>query len=347
LTDGPFALIFPATDETIARAAALLASGQLIGMPTETVYGLAANAWDSSAVRKIFEAKSRPQTNPLIVHVASVERLSDAMRWPPNAVVQRQLDAIIDLWPGPLTIVCERSDRIPDEVTASSSTVAVRIPAHDVALALLDACDFPIAAPSANRSRYVSPTQADHFYGPSGVAEHVAMIIDGGPCQWGVESTIVKLGDPGPTLLRPGAISLQELADRFAIDPESMLAINTHQESILLAPGMMREHYCPTTKLVLLDRSNSQTSDVEPTSSRVGRIAFSNVSADEADRYAAVETLSSRGDLREVAHHLFAALRRLDAEGLDAIHCDTCQQNGLGHAIMDRLKRAAARHSAG
>jgi len=336
-------LIFPATDETIARAAALLASGQLVGMPTETVYGLAANAWDAAAVRKIFAAKSRPPDNPLIVHVASVDRLSDAMHWPPSPLVQRQLDSIIDLWPGPLTIVCERSSRVPDEVTAGRSTVAVRIPAHDVALALLDACDFPIAAPSANRSKYVSPTQADHFYGPSGVAEHVAMIIDGGPCQWGVESTIVKLGEPGPRLLRPGAISLQVLADRFGLRPEVLLELEPDDGPNLIAPGMMKEHYCPSTKLVLLAPSDWTEAWNGDHHLRIGRIAFNAITAAESERYAIVETLSSSGDLREVAHHLFAAIRRLDAEGLDAIHCDTCESHGMGHAIMDRLKRAAAK----
>lgn len=323
----------------------MLASGQLVGMPTETVYGLAANAWDASAVHKIFEAKSRPPSNPVIVHVAGVERLSDAMQWPPSPIVQKQLDALIDLWPGPLTIVCERSARVPDAVTAGRSTVAVRIPAHDVALALLDACNFPIAAPSANRSKYVSPTKAEHFYGASGVAEYVSMIIDGGACQWGVESTIVKLGEPGPCLLRPGAISLQSLAERFGIRPETMLERNRHDDSALIAPGMMKEHYCPTTKLVLLDQPVCVCTALDNRQPRIGRIAFRQISAADAQGYAAVETLSSEGDLREVAHHLFAALRRLDEDGLDAIHCDTCEAEGLGHAIMDRLKRAAARTS--
>lgn len=334
-------LIHPATDETIAHAAALLASGQLIGFPTETVYGLAANAWDAAAVSKIFAAKSRPPSNPLIVHVAGIDRLNDAIEWPPSSVVQRQLDAILDLWPGPLTIVCERTQRIPDEVTAGRSLVAVRIPAHDVALALLEACNFPIAAPSANRSKYISPTQADHLYGPSGVAEYVAMVIDGGPCEWGVESTIVKLGDEVPKLLRPGAISLQELARRFGVPADSMLAMPDNDQSSLLAPGMMREHYSPTTPLTLLDQATGFS--IAAPSQRIGRIAFQPISKAEASHYSAVEILSSIGDMREVAHHLFAAMRRLDENGFDAIHCDTCEEVGLGHAIMDRLRRAAAR----
>jgi len=339
-------LIYPATDETIARAAQLLAAGNLVGMPTETVYGLAANAWDASAVLKIFAAKTRPPSNPLIVHVASIDRLSDAIAWPPTPQVQRQLDAIVDLWPGPLTVVCPRNERVPNEVTAGRSTVAVRVPAHDVALAILEACAFPIAAPSANRSKYVSPTHAEHLYGPGGIAEHIAMVIDGGPCRWGVESTIVKLGDEVPTLLRPGAVPLQELADRFGVDAEAMLLPETIVEGEPLAPGMMKEHYSPRTRLLLLDRMDMPGPDSPATTDgkyRAGRIAFQPISKDEADGYSAVEILSSSGDLREVAHHLFAAMRRLDGELLDVIHCDTCSSGGIGHAIMDRLRRAAAR----
>ena len=338
------ALIFPATDETILRAAALLADGQLVGIPTETVYGLAANAWDAAAVRKIFIAKSRPPNNPLIVHVASIDRLCDAIQWPPTEIVQRQLDAIVDLWPGPLTVVCARAQRIPDEVTAGSSLVAVRIPAHDVALALLDACDFPIAAPSANRSQYISPTQPEHLFGASGVSDHIAMVLDGGPCRWGVESTIIKLGDANPTLLRPGAISHRELANRFGIDPDSMLFSHDENQSVLLAPGMMREHYSPTSPLTLIDDDHvAGLSSLQPRRGRVGRIAFAPISASEAAGYAVVETLSSTGDFEEIAHELFAAMRRLDELQLDAIHCDTCSPVGLGHTIMDRLRRAAAR----
>ena len=337
-------MIFPATDETVLRAAALLGAGQLVGIPTETVYGLAANAWDAAAVHKIFVAKSRPTNNPLIVHIASIDRLSDAIRWPPSELVQKQLDAIVDLWPGPLTVVCERSPQIPDVVTAGSSLVAVRIPAHDIALALLDACTFPIAAPSANRSQYISPTQPDHLFGPSGVSDHVAMVLDGGPCRWGVESTIIKLGDTIPKLLRPGAISLKELARRFNVEPESMLLPDRSDEATLLAPGMMREHYSPTSPLVLIDHAH----DILPLPQglRVGRIAFAPISPKEAAHYVVVETLSNSGDLEDIAHQLFAAMRRLDELRLDVIHCDTCEPFGLGLAIMDRLQRAAARTQA-
>lgn len=340
-------MIAAATDESISRAAELLAEGHLVGMPTETVYGLAANAWNPVAVGRIYAAKSRPSSNPLIVHVASVDRLADAMHWPPEPLIQKQLDAVLDLWPGPLTVVCNKSDRVPMEVTAGKQTVAVRIPAHPVALKLLSACEFPLAAPSANRSTYISPTRPEHLLGPSGIAEHLSLVLDGGPCCWGLESTIVMLGAQ-PKLLRPGAISVDELARRFGVSPQSMLNSHTpptsheHTQEELLSPGMMREHYCPSTRLRLLSINDANVE--APSSLRLGRIAFQPLSSAEAQRYETVITLSDSGNLAEVARGLFAALRTLDAQGLDLICCDTCEPAGLGHAIMDRLNRAAARY---
>jgi L-threonylcarbamoyladenylate synthase len=362
----PIALILPATDETIRLATEALAAGKLVGMPTETVYGLAANAWDVAAVGKIFAAKSRPATNPLIVHVASVDRLSDAIAWPPSKMIQRQLDALVDLWPGPLSIVCPRGAKVPDVVTACRPTVAVRIPAHPISLRLLAECPFPLAAPSANRSRYISPTLPRHVCDASGLGDHVAMVIDGGPCHHGVESTIVMLGQR-PRLLRPGSITAEQLSVRLGVDLGELCSRGGEAQSVegrltgpsieepLLAPGMMREHYAPSTPLVLLNR---ETLDHQPLTCRdvpplgndgpdsgvgIGRIAFRRLSPEDSRRYRVVETLSEHGDLGEVARNLFASLRRLDQAGLAVIHCDTCQPDGLGLAIMDRLQRAAAR----
>lgn len=355
-------MILPATDETIRRAAEALAAGQLVGMPTETVYGLAANAWDVAAVGRIFAAKSRPADNPLIVHVASVDRLCDAIAWPPSQVIRKQLDALVDLWPGPLSVVCPRGDRVPDAVTACRPNVAVRIPAHPVALRLLAECPFPLAAPSANRSCYISPTLPRHVCDASGLGDHVSLVIDGGPCHHGVESTIIMLGDR-PQLLRPGSITAEMLAARLGDDWDQAATANLpHLPSPaadeLLAPGMMREHYAPTTPLVLLDRDRhdapvgtegnrlggaGQGRAGESRGFGVGRIAFQPLSPAAAAGYQRVETLSDHGDLKEVARNLFAALRRLDQAGLALIHCDTCQPIGLGQAIMDRLRRAAAR----
>jgi len=354
----PFALILPANDETIRLAAKALSAGKLVGMPTETVYGLAANAWDVAAVEKIFAAKSRPATNPLIVHVAGVERLSDAIAWPPGAVIRKQLDAVVDLWPGPLSVVCPRGARIPDVVTAGRTTVAVRIPSHQVALRLLAECSFPLAAPSANRSCYISPTLPRHVCDASGLGDHVSMVIDGGPCHHGVESTIILLGDR-PRLLRPGSITAEVLALRLGIDIDDFQSQGraggvsgndaevTPSAESLLAPGMMREHYAPTTPLVLVlsdsDRCEQPLRIGQGRGEGMGRIAFHKLSQDEAARYRVVETLSEHGDLDEIARNLFASLRRMDQAGLAVIHCDTCPPVGLGLAIMDRLRRAAAR----
>lgn len=333
-----------------------LSAGKLVGMPTETVYGLAANAWDVAAVGKIFAAKSRPANNPLIVHVASVDRISDAIAWPPGETIQKQLDAIVDLWPGPLSVVCPRGSRIPDVVTAGRPTVAVRIPAHDIALRLLAECPFPLAAPSANRSCYISPTLPRHVCDASGVGDHVSMVIDGGPCHHGVESTIVMLGDR-PKLLRPGSITAEVLAIRLGVDLDDFQLqgragghegaatdIAPSAES-LLAPGMMREHYAPTTPLVLLypDRCERAFETGQGRGEGIGRIAFRDLSQEDSGKYRVIETLSEKGDLHEIARNLFASLRRLDQAGLAVIHCDTCQPIGLGLAIMDRLRRAAAR----
>jgi L-threonylcarbamoyladenylate synthase len=358
-------LILPANDESIRLAAEILARGELVGIPTETVYGLAANAWDPAAVGRIFAAKSRPPTNPLIVHVAGIDRLADAIFWPPSPSIRRQIDALSDLWPGPLTIVCPRGPRVPDEVTAGLPDVAVRVPAHDVALRLLAACEFPLAAPSANRSKYISPTLSVHVCDASGLAGHVSVVLDGGPCLHGVESTIVKLGDR-PRLLRPGAVTVEQLAERLGVAPSDLQSAPGVTRGVpaateaqpLLAPGMMAEHYAPATPLVLL-RGTDAATGTQPADragqgragqdrgrgrgAAIGRISFCELSAEEAARYVIVETLSDRGDLAEVARHLFAALRRLDTAGLSAIHCDTCEPVGLGMAIMDRLRRAAAR----
>ncbi len=341
-------MILPATDEAILQATRQLQAGRLVGMPTETVYGLAANAWDAAAVAQIFAAKSRPATNPLIVHVAGIDRLGDAIGWPPGRLIAQQIDRLADLWPGPLSLVCPRGERLADNVTAGLPTVAVRIPDHPVALRLLAACPFPLAAPSANRSCYISPTRPEHVSDAAELQSYVACVLDGGAATHGVESTIVLLGER-PRLLRPGSITVQTIAQRLQVDPSDLqpcTAANDHPQASspsrpatpLLAPGMMLVHYAPLTPLVLL----SDPTAVLPLTGRVGRIAFSRLPKAASDRYTIVETISENGDLVEVAHHLFAALRRLDAAGLDLIHCDTCQPEGLGQAIMDRLQRAAA-----
>ena len=346
-----------ANDESIARACEHLAAGRLIGVPTETVYGLAANAFDPVAVRRIFAAKGRPDNNPLIVHVADIDRLAEVVRWPLDRQVQRRLDAISDLWPGPLTVVLPRGEQIPDEVTAGLSTVAVRVPSHWAMQALLRRCPFPLAAPSANRSKYVSPTTAQHVL--DGLSDRVAMVLDGGTCSVGLESTIVSLS-PTLRVLRPGVITAETLAQRWQVAAESLLAAEfptsaktpTSKElstlasrsadgdapTVLEAPGMMLQHYSPTTPLAFVD--------TEPVGSaeRIGRIAFTPLSHELQSQYAVVRVLSETGDLREVASRLFASLRELDSLQLDRIVVDQCVNEGIGRAIMDRLRRGVANH---
>jgi len=338
--------VVPASDGSLGQAVDLLGRGELVAIPTETVYGLAANAWDTQAVGRIFAAKGRPANNPLIVHVASVDRVGDAIAWPVDRTIESQFQAIVDLWPGPLTIVCRRSPQVPDLVTAGLDTVAVRVPSHPVAQELLRRCPFPLAAPSANRSNYISPTTAQHV--ATGLLHHVSMIIDGGPCQYGLESTIVALHESGPQLLRPGGITREQLSERFQAagfqlqEKNQPATLRQHdsdkQLAPMLAPGMMKQHYSPHTPLVLLGAATPI--DVPP---RTGRIAFFPLTREEASRYEVVATLSNDGRLETVAQNLFAALRRLDDQGLDQIHCDTCQPTEVGRAIMDRLDRAAAK----
>ncbi|WP_417737967.1 L-threonylcarbamoyladenylate synthase [Rosistilla oblonga] len=322
-----------ATDRSIEAACEFLAAGELVGVPTETVYGLAANALDESAVRKIFAAKGRPDNNPLIVHLPDVAAMRQVVRWPLDPVVMDQFEAIADLWPGPLTIVLPRSERLPDVVTAGQSTVAVRIPSHPVMQQLLRRSGLPLAAPSANRSKYVSPTTAQHVV--DGLGDRVSMVLDGGACTIGLESTIVALGEQ-PRLLRPGAITAETLATRWNVPVESLLPVD-QRPVVLEAPGMMLQHYSPRTPLLFADPSASVPAG------RVGRIAFAPLSPEESKTFAVVRVLSDTGDLNRVGQHLFAAMRELDAMGLDAIVTDTCAAEGVGRAIMDRLKRAACR----
>ncbi|MEZ6091604.1 MAG: L-threonylcarbamoyladenylate synthase [Pirellulaceae bacterium] len=329
-----------ADEHSLALACEHLAAGRLVGVPTETVYGLAANAFDPLAVRRIYTAKGRPDNNPLIVHVAGSDQLPDVVDWPLDAETGRLLDAIIDLWPGPLTVVLPRARRIPDEVTAGLSTVAVRIPKHPVMQSLLTRCGFPVAAPSANRSKYVSPTTAQHVV--DGLGDQVAMVLDGGRCSVGLESTIVSLR-PSPRILRPGTVTAEMLAKRWGVPAASLLPSGAKspavdEPAVLEAPGMMLQHYSPTTRLAFADDATSSTKG------QVGRIAFAPLPDSRLTEYAVVRVLSQSGDLMEVASGLFAALRELDQLQLDWILVDRCSSDGIGRAIMDRLTRAVANH---
>lgn len=302
----------------VARAAAALQRGELVGLPTETVYGLAGNALDPDVVVRIFEAKRRPRFDPLIVHLAGVEGVEAVVE---GGIPEAARALVAEAWPGPLTLVLPRSPSVPDLVTAGLDTVAVRVPGHPLARQLLAAVPFPLAAPSANPFGYVSPTRAEHVLEQLG--EAVACVLDGGPCTVGVESTIVRFGAGTPTVLRLGGFPLEDVR-RLVGDVDVQTSSSNPR-----APGQLQSHYAPRTA-VLLDRDG------------VGVGGALRLRALRPDLPAeAQRVLAPDGDLRQAAQGLFAALRELDGLGLDWIAAELVPEEGLGRAINDRLRRAA------
>lgn len=302
----------------------LLEAGQLVAFPTETVYGLGANALDVDAVLRIFEAKGRPQFDPLIVHCDSPEHAFALASDIP--VAARQLAQ--RFWPGPLTLVLPKRPIVPDLVTSGMPTVALRVPAHPLALELLTAFGGPIAAPSANKFGRISPTTAEHVRSEFG--EELQLVLDGGPCRTGIESTIVSLVGPHPVLLRPGGISI-ELLKSLLPTLELPVADPTHP----LAPGQLPSHYAPVTPLLI----GGKTAPDALLGKQLGFVGVGPTRSTSG--YAHVEWLSRTGELREAASQLFAALRRLDALRLDCIVAELAPDRGLGVAINDRLVRAS------
>jgi L-threonylcarbamoyladenylate synthase len=312
-------VLSPATPQSIAAAARVLRDGGLVAFPTETVYGLGANARDGRAVARIFEAKGRPRFNPLIVHVASLDA---ALAFGVFSKDVRRLAQAF--WPGPLTLVLPQRDDagLSALVSAGLPTVALRVPAHETARALIEVAGVPVAAPSANISGRVSATRAEHVAADLG--QSADMILDAGPSAAGLESTIVAFTESGPALLRAGAVPAQAI--------EELLGVPLQRQGprdAPLAPGMLPSHYAPRAAL----RLNAQ-------GPRAGEafLAFGPAPTGEA----AALNLSETGDLREAAAHLFAYLRALDAAGAEAIAVAPIPETGLGEAINDRLRRAAA-----
>lgn len=313
--------IVPAA-QNIERASRLIREGGVVAFPTETVYGLGASAFDALAVARVFELKARPRFDPLIVHIANVREVDTLAASFPTAA--RKLAE--QFWPGPLTLVLPKHPVVPDVVTAGLASVAIRQPDHPVALALIRAARVPIAAPSANQFGRTSPTTAAHVAEQFG--EQLELILDGGACRVGVESTIVSFVEPTPVLLRPGGVALEDIV--AAIGP---VALPTSDGDRPLAPGQLPSHYAPLTPLRLLHERDSP-----PSAGRIGLLSFRR--PPNTDGLTAVEILSEEGDLREAAANLFAAIRRLDAQRLDWILAEPVPETGLGRAIMDRLRRA-------
>ena len=307
--------VVPADDAAITAAAQLLRAGQIVAIPTETVYGLAADAQNPEAVAHIYAAKGRPDFNPLIVHVRdrkAAEKLGVF-----NATAQALADAF---WPGPLTLVLPLQPGAPvaRAVTAGLPTIAIRCPAHPVMQALLLKSDLSLAAPSANRSGAISPTRADHVL--KGLRGAVPMILDGGPCSAGLESTIVAVRDDGWQVLRPGPVSSMEIEQMLGFPPLSL------PSSAIEAPGQMASHYAPS-KPVRLNATVPEKGEY--------LIGFGAIMGDE--------NLSSTGDLAQAAAHLFDALHNADASLANTIAVAPIPHEGIGIAMNDRLARAAVR----
>lgn len=311
-------------------AITFLEDGNLVAIPTETVYGLAANAFNEEAVLKIYKTKNRPQFNPLIIHSNSFEKFDEWGIYLP-ADAQKLAE---QLSPGPITYVVPTSPKVPLLVTAGQPSVAIRVPGHPLTLDLLSRIEFPLAAPSANPSMYVSPTSARHVQEQLG--EQIPYILDGGECLVGLESTIVSFTDAEPKILRYGGTPVEAIE---TILGKKIQVLNT-DDSKPLAPGMMERHYSPTHK-VLLGSISGHLREHNP--ERCAVISFSKTYKQIPPQHLFI--LSADEDLDEAARNLFSALRQADLLDVDYILADMVPNEGLGYAINDRLKRASAQPS--
>jgi len=331
----------------IRQAAAVLRSGGLVAFPTETVYGLGANALDAAAVRRIFAAKERPANNPLIAHIASDAQLEQVALAVPD--LARQLMA--QFWPGPLTLVLKRAPQIPPEVSLGRDTVALRMPAHSVAQALIAAAGVPVVAPSANRFSRPSATTAQHVL--ADLAGRVDLILDAGPTAIGVESTVLDLTQTPPRVLRPGGVTLDALRALIPDLQARQVAFPIEDNQARPAsPGMLSKHYSPQAGLLLfsgeiepvLERMRQVVLEQLARNRRVGVLALDEDAAFFASLGVQVVTLGPETDLAQVAHNLFAGLRALDSAQVDTILVRQVDSAGLGATLNDRLVRAAEGH---
>lgn len=311
-----------------------LKAGELVALPTETVYGLAANALDPAAVRKIFEVKGRPFIDPLIVHTFDIDQSKQFAVLPD--IAYKLADKF---WPGPLTLVLPKKTIVPDIVTAGLPSVAVRIPLHPIFRAILIAFKFPLAAPSANPFGYLSPTEARHVQKTLG--NKIKYIIDGGPCTIGLESTILNLIDfENPEILRPGPISAEDLEYIFGFKP--IYASQSSHQGAQIAPGLLKSHYSPRTHLKLFTLADPPLFNEIPGKHAIVFVKRPQVS--ENGNKLKTFWLSENGDLLEVGKNLFSLLEQLDSQDFNSIFVEIPEKKGIGIAINDRLKRAAHRY---
>ena len=334
--------LLPVTPEALARAGALIRAGELVAFPTETVYGLGADAMNADAVRRIFEAKGRPGDNPLIAHISGVEQLAPLIAAEPSPTARALMDAC---WPGPMTLIFPKSKAVPEAVTAGLDTVAVRLPSHPAARALIDAAGRPVAAPSANRSGRPSPTTAGHVW--EDMAGRVPLILDGGPCAVGLESTVIDVTGPTPRILRPGGVT-PELIERICgaakVDEVVMRPLREGERP--RSPGMKYRHYAPKGALTIVKgeapavarRIRALYDAAEAAGERPLILALQG----HLPAYGERRALSLGADAEAMAHNMFALLREADELGAERIFSEAVPDRGLGLAVMNRLGRAAA-----
>ncbi len=309
----------------LIKAKKILESEELVAIPTETVYGLAGNIYSEKAILKIFETKKRPLYNPLIVHIHNKEMLKEIA----VDIPEKAKKLANHFWPGSLTLVLKKNKKIPNSITAGKDTVAIRVPNHPITLALLKSLSFPLAAPSANPFSCISPTTSQHVadYFPTSLS----MVLEGGNCKNGIESTIIGFENKEPVLYRLGSISIEEIE---AVIGKIQIKNNTEKSPD--APGMVSKHYAPKTKTILVE-------DVEielklNCNKKIGLLVFQKYASNRT--VFSTEILSRKGDLKEAMSNLYAALHRLDKQNLDLIVAEKFPENDLGKSINDRLLRA-------
>lgn len=311
---------------SIHNAKQALTANEIVAIPTETVYGLAGNAYSEVALKKIFELKKRPLYNPLIVHIRSADFLREvAVNIPAIAFEMAR-----EFWPGPLTLILQKKPHIPGLVTAGKDTVAIRVPDHPLTLNLLEQLDFPLAAPSANPFGSISPTTAEHVAGY--FKDSLPVVLDGGACRKGLESTIIGFENGRPVLFRPGAVSMEDIEQKTG----KLLVQTNGSGTDVMAPGMLSKHYSPLTRTYLTHDVQEYLHLIQD--KKAGLLLFKESVNDNT--IIQQEILSASGDMAEAARNLYAALHRLDKLGLDLIIAERLPDHGLGKTINDRLQRA-------
>ena len=310
----------------ISKAAALLKENEVIGLPTETVYGLAGNIFSETAIRKIFSVKKRPFYNPLIVHISGIEKLDQvALHVPELAILLAK-----KFWPGPLTLLLQKHSDVPDLITAGKETVAVRVPDHPMALALLKSISFPLAAPSANPFGSISPTTAKHVHDYFG--EEIPLVLDGGSSKKGVESTIIGFVNGSAVLFRHGAVPIEEIEKITG-----KLIINNHEENSPDAPGMLSKHYSPRTPAIVTN--DIQAALKNYAGKKIALVLFDRKRNDHAPAFQWI--LSPQSSLDEAASNLYSLMHEIDDLKADLIIFEKMKEEGLGITINDRLERAS------